>query len=122
VGHSEIGTEVGSRAWRQLYRAVVPSRLFSGRTKWHQRIWELVKLPYHFAFSLTIPIYDTEEDDEEGSGDSTDDGRDARDASQHHDEVKNWSQYLHVIQVSRNTSTFSASVTLRRNKLTLDYI
>ena len=65
--------------WKQLGKALIPSRLFSRQTKWYSRLWEIVKLPYIVVFSLTIPICESEENEESSADES-------------------WSQYLHVIQ------------------------
>jgi hypothetical protein len=94
VGEPALRPEVDSRGWRQLGRALVPSRLFSRRTKWYSRLWEVVKFPYFLAFTLTIPIAE--------SDDVTDDvtGSDEGDAAASASADKSWSQYLHVIQVT----------------------
>ena len=106
VEESVIGPEVDSLAWRRLGNAICPNRLFSRRTKWYARIWELICLPYFIVFTLTIPIVDSE--DQEGEGDDGDSGQ------QEIENDKSWSQYLHVIQVNVvqiKTLEFSVKVT-----------
>ena len=78
--------------WRYLGKSLIPARLCSRRTRWFSKVLELVKLPYVIAFTLTIPIAESEEDDE---------GEEAEDSG-NDDDV--WSQYLHVIQVLKTNS------------------
>jgi hypothetical protein len=88
-----IRPEEDSVAWQRLGKAIFPIRLFTWRTKWYSRIWELIRLPYFIVFTLTIPIVESEDDEGEGGGEEEEGGQ------QEIASDKNWSQYLHVIQV-----------------------
>ena len=65
----------------------------------------MVKLPYFIVFSVTIPIYETEEDDGDvnhgpGSSSSSSNGDDHDSSDSSNEDDKTWSQHLHVIQVT----------------------
>ena len=95
IGEPIVRPEVDFYGWRKLGQAVIPSGLISRRTRWYQRLWEMVKLPYFLVFSLTIPICETEEDDHE-IGEVSSNGGNEESISSYD---KTWSQYLHVVQV-----------------------